>query len=458
MDESTTKSAAKFPPVKFWLGLKPYINRLFMSRYLMLAEFAAACVIIVLGREVMGAVAFTFLAIATLVLCNDMLASLMPCLMMSVFLTKCYDSADTFLPWAWVALPAALAGLIHLFAYGRRTRITPNFWGIVAVAVAVTLGGLGTITAGEYWNATSLLYVGLLGIGAVVYYLWAMTCMREREEYDIFNKFAGIFYAMGALACFSVLHYYWVQRDMVWETCTLAEFQASNNLATFLMIAMPFSCWFSRKNKVHLLGFLLIFVCLFLSGSRGGLVMGTIEFFICLVYLAAVEKKFRIVYICSIFAVAALIFFSVDNLLSFYKIDTLGELVSHNEARYELLRRVGTDIKSNMLFGRGLGYSGNSDIYNPVKGAMHWYHMMIPQIIGSLGVLGVFAYILQFTIRAYSVLRKTDAFKIVLGLSYLGLFLMSQVNPGEFSPPYALTAVLIFVMVDYSDSITPNMK
>ena len=132
--------------------------------------------------------------------------------------------------------------------------------------------------------------------------------------------------------------------------------------------------------------------------------------------------------------------------------------MSHNEARYELLRRVGTDIKSNMLFGRGLGYSGNSDIYNPVKGAMHWYHMMIPQIIGSLGVLGVFAYILQFTIRAYSVLRKTDAFKIVLGLSYLGLFLMSQVNPGEFSPPYALTAVLIFVMVDYSDSITPNMK
>ena len=143
-------------PVKFWLGLKPYINRLFIGRYLMLAEFASACVIIVLGREVMGAVAFTFLAIATLVLCNDMLASLMPCLMMSVFLTKCYDSADTFLPWAWVALPAALAGLIHLFAYGRRTRITPNFWGIVAVAVAVTLGGLGTITAGEYWNATSL--------------------------------------------------------------------------------------------------------------------------------------------------------------------------------------------------------------------------------------------------------------------------------------------------------------
>ncbi len=457
MDESeaTSKHIAGFPLIKFWLSIKPYINRLYMSRYFMLAEFALACIVIVLGWEVGGAVAFAFLAISALLLCNDMLATVMPCLMMSVFLTKCYNSADTFLPWSWIALPAALAGLIHLFAYGKRTKITPNFWGIVAVTVAVTLGGLGTISRGEYWNATSLFYVGLLGVGAVVSYLWLMTCTGVRAEYNIFSKFAGILYAMGALACFSVLHYYWIQRDVVLETRALAEFQASNNLSTYLMIAMPFSCWFSIKNKAHLLGFALIYTCLILSGSRGGLVMGTVEFFMCVLYLAVVEKKFRIIYFGAILAAAALIYFNIDNLFNFYKIDTLRELVSQNGARYELLRRVGADIKSNIIFGRGLGYSGNSDIYSPVKGAMHWYHMMIPQIVGSLGVLGVFAYVLQFTIRVCSVLRKTDAYKLALGLSYLGLFLMSQVNPGEFSPPYALIAVMIFVMVDkYSGRTT----
>ncbi|NLW73927.1 MAG: hypothetical protein GX057_03400 [Clostridiales bacterium] len=419
-----------------------------MSRYFMLAEFAAACIIIIFGWEVKGAVAFAFLAISALVLCNDMLAALAPCLFMSIFLTKCYNSADTFLPYAWVALPAALAALIHLFAYGKRARITPNFWGTVAVAVAVSLGGLGTISKDDYWNATSLFYVGLLGIGTVIFYLWAITCVNEHDGYDIFSKFAGIVYLMGILACFSVLHYYWMQWDMVWENRELADFQASNNLATFLMIAMPASCWFSIKNKAHLLGFGLMYACLILSGSRGGLLMGTIEFFICLAYLAAAQKKYRIIYVCTILAVAPLIYFNVENLLSLYKIDTIGELVSHNEARYELLRRLDDDIRSNMLFGRGLGYSGNSDIYNPVKGAMHWYHMMIPQIIGSLGVVGVFAYMLQFTIRVFSVLRRTNAYKLVLGLSYLGLLLMSQVNPGEFSPPYSLLAVLFFVFVD----------
>jgi hypothetical protein len=448
MSKATAKPATELPPIKFWLVLKPYLNRLFMSRYFMLAELAAACIIIIFGWEVEGAVAFTFLAISALVLCNDMLAALTPCLLMSIFLTKCYNSADIFLPYAWVALPAALAALIHIFAYGKRTRITPNFWGTVAVAAAVTLGGFGTISKNDFWNATSLFYVGLLGIGTVIFYLWAMNCVNEHDGYDIFSKFAGIFYLMGILACFSVLHYYWVQWDMVWENRELADFQASNNLATFLMIAMPFTCWFSLKNKVHLFGFGLMFACLILSGSRGGLLMGTIEFFICLAYLAAAQKKHRIIYVCTILAAALLVYFNVENLLSLYKIDTIGELVSQNEARYELLRRLDDDIRSNILFGRGLGYSGNSDIYNPVKGAMHWYHMMIPQIIGSLGVVGVFAYMLQFTVRVFSVLRRTNTYKLVLGLSYLGLLLMSQVNPGEFSPPYSLLAVLIFVYVD----------
>jgi hypothetical protein len=123
-----------------------------------------------------------------------------------------------------------------------------------------------------------------------------------------------------------------------------------------------------------------------------------------------------------------------------------------DEPRAKLLERMVEDFRSNMLFGRGLGYSGNSDIYNPVKGAMHWYHMMIPQIIGSLGLFGVAAYSWQFILRVRTVLKNVDAYNLVMGLSYLGLFLMSQVNPGEFCPiPYALIGVLIFLMLEKYD-------
>ena len=75
--------------------------------------------------------------------------------------------------------------------------------------------------------------------------------------------------------------------------------------------------------------------------------------------------------------------------------------------------------------------------------------MMIPQIFGSMGVVGVLGYGYQLVTRFILVLRKRSAVAITLGLSYFGLFLMSQVNPGEFCPlPYALVATLIFVIVE----------
>ena len=46
-------------------------------------------------------------------------------------------------------------------------------------------------------------------------------------------------------------------------------------------------------------------------------------------------------------------------------------------------------------------------------------------------------------------LRRKDALSRALSLSYVGLFLMSQVNPGEFCPmPYAFLAMLIFLLFE----------
>jgi hypothetical protein len=441
--------AAKLPLVQLWLRIKPYVNRFFMSRYFMLAEFAAACGVIMCGWEISGAVLFFWLAISALVFCNDILSAAPPVLYMSVFLTKCYDSADVFLGYIWLAVPAALAVLFHLAVYRHKWQIGPNFWGSAAVAAAVTLGGLGTISKEDYFNPTSLFYTGALGAGMVAFYLVSKAYISEKEDYDIFGKFAGILYSTGALAALAVLRFYYNEWDTVMETHALVDFQSSNNLATLLMIAMPFPCWFALKNKKHLLGFAAIYAAVILSGSRGGLVMGTAEFFVCLAYLAATDKKSRFTYVCSMLAFAALVYMNIGNILAFYKLSTPADLITQNEARYGLLLRMREDFKANMLFGRGIGYSGNEDLYNPVKGAMHWYHMMIPQIVGSLGITGVVAYVFQWIIRARTILYKTDAYLLVLGASYLGLFLMSQVNPGEFSPvPYAMIGVLTFVMAE----------
>ena len=42
---------------------------------------------------------------------------------------------------------------------------------------------------------------------------------------------------------------------------------------------------------------------------------------------------------------------------------------------------------------------------------------------------------------------KMDFWSLCLGVSYLGILLMSQVNPGEFCPlPFELLTVLLFIL------------
>ena len=76
---------------------------------------------------------------------------------------------------------------------------------------------------------------------------------------------------------------------------------------------------------------------------------------------------------------------------------------------------------------------------------------MIPQIIGSMGAVGILAYGFNIISRFMIIIKKKSRLCTVLGLSYLGLLLMSQVNPGEFCPlPYALVGVIIFILAENS--------
>ena len=75
--------------------------------------------------------------------------------------------------------------------------------------------------------------------------------------------------------------------------------------------------------------------------------------------------------------------------------------------------------------------------------------MMIPQIIGSLGIVGVLGFGYQIYGRVRMILSRFSPFVLCLALSYVGVFLMSQVNPGELCPlPYELLVVFFFVLME----------
>ena len=81
--------------------------------------------------------------------------------------------------------------------------------------------------------------------------------------------------------------------------------------------------------------------------------------------------------------------------------------------------------------------------------AVNWYHSSPFQIIGSFGLFGVVTFLYQFYKRCRLFLRRTTHFNLTLFLSFIGLTMMSTVNPGEFCPlPYAFLITYFLVVCE----------
>ncbi|MBQ9163100.1 MAG: hypothetical protein IJX74_07510 [Clostridia bacterium] len=404
-----------------------------------------------------------------LVVSSRLTDAMQPAMMIVVLATACYDSADEFTSpsFLWVAVPAVFAVIFHFIKYRKPFRIGKSFWGLCAVTVAVTLGGIGSISASDYFGGSSMFYVLGLGIGMVVFYL----LVKSQAELDTPQSIARVMYLVGMLAAFSILWVYVSNWDLFLYRGKFLRPQFSNNLSTLIMMAMPFPLLYSSKRYVDFVSVLLMYSAMVFSSSRAGLLMGTVELIVLLiVYSAAYQKGVggivrRVMFLGTLVAFFGAVWYVLPQLATLggasadegvSRIDIVKQIfdgfISSGETRVQLLGRMKGDFASNPIFGVGLGYTGNSDIYNPVKGAMNWYHMWVPQVVGSLGIVGILAYGYQLVSRTVIFVKNRSLMNLTLFMSYVGLWLMSQVNPGEFCPaPYAMLAVTYFAFMENPD-------
>ena len=197
---------------------------------------------------------------------------------------------------------------------------------------------------------------------------------------------------------------------------------------------------------------MLLYAGLLVAMARTALLFGTVLFVLCLVYYAYGRHGWRVKACCLAMLAAAaavlLIFFRQD-LVALLSVRLGDGLVHPDESRATLLRRAWEDFVAHPFFGIGLGAMKNADVYPPPPGCICWYHMYFPQIIGSMGLFGLLCFGLQLFQRARMALYRPDRAKTALSLCYVGLFLYSQTDPGEFEPiPYAFLAVLIFLLLE----------
>lgn len=395
-----------------------------------------------------GVVLILAMSVGLAFLKNTRLLTL-PFLLLCLLLIFCYDSFSVFIKYVWfVPIPLA-AIVIHVVRLHPRLLIGKCFYPLVAVSVATVLGGIGMISAADYFRPIALFYVFGLGPGLILVYLLLKNEFRERADE---RSFLADLAVLSVTAAIVVVGYYLASipqiREKGWGAVTP---QWGNNIGTLLMLSFPALFVRARRNMLFLPLGLLVAAITALCGSNAAVALAPIEALCCLGYLAITEKRRRFRIPLRAFFVGVMLC-AVAAIVAFVAVDPMKNLSYSLNSRWRLWQRSLENFAQNPLFGSGLGYRGNADLYSGKVGTINWYHLFVAQVVGGLGTVGVLAWGYQLTVRFRLAYRRRGANDFAFGLCYLGLLLMSMLNPGEFCPvPYAFLAIVFFVMLERHD-------
>ncbi len=421
-----------------------------ISDWFTAALIIAASIIIFTGAEIAGTVIFIVVFGLTMALSEDFLPALQIIVITTCFAIRCKHSYDDFIQFWWLIPPVALLTLSHFFVYKTKFKKGSCFYGILAVSAAVTLGGVGIISAKEYFAPVSLFYIFMLGFAMLIIYMYMNHALKIREIYVFSERFAKLMVSIIIMLCICLVEEYASRIAELEGGFDILPFQWRNNGSTMLMLAMPFAFYLSAKKFGWFFVGILAYAAIIFTGSRGGMIFGLIELGLCFVTMFFLDKRHR-PFIGAIFFICLIAAFLLRHFLFDIVSYTIQRLLNpaENAIRLELIPRGIEDFKANPLFGRGIGYMGNNDVHNNAEFTLCWYHCSPIQIIGSFGIVGIAAYGLLLFLRIKTLAKSPTFFNIMVFISYIGLEMMSFVNPGIFVPfPYLFLVTIYFVIME----------
>ncbi len=412
--------------------------------------------------HIWGSVVLGYITGFCFLLTGDILAMLIPTLFTYIVAMRCYNSLEAFSKIWYLAIPLVIMLLFNLIFYAKKPTIKGSqFLPMLFVSFAVTLGGVGVISPSEYFAGASL--YNMLGIGFGMLFIYCIFYPRitTNSEYSLIEKLSKIMVMVGLTAALMIIAHYIININDVIDKPGILYMRWRNNTSTILMIALPFAFFRANKSSYSIIIGFIYYMAMLLTGSRGGMVFGTIELLMCIVMFVLYDKRRRLAYIIisACFVIAALIYLPEITEFLNYTLKRLFRVLNQflmggedTETRVRHYARGIQDYLNNPVFGTGLGNMTNRDIFKNKPGALCWYHCEPIQIMGSFGTVGIIAFVYQFIKRNILIWKKATLFNMTIFLSYISLELMSLVNPGILCPmPYLLLITIFMIVVEKCD-------
>lgn len=402
------------------------------------------------GHVVWGAAALIMVCAWLLAFCSDFMAAICPFMMIFPLATLEYKNLYVFAPCVPLVFFLIAGFLVHMVRWPLTIEVGPSGRGLTLTALAVTLGGLGTISAVDYLSLTSLYYVGSLGIGMLVAYVVVYSAMSGIHVRILQEFTVRLLYTLGFAMVLTVVAFYMQNWHLLLQSRTIPELIYRNFVATILVTTLPAVFYMARSGRRHLLSVGLWALAMFFSGSRSALLFGGVMLLLGLVWLVRQGTLPRWTLWVLAGGCAAVGALFGDSLLQLFigGRNTAG-FIDPNESRWRLLQRGLGDFLQHPMFGIGLGSNQNRDLYKGVAGSFCAYHNAIVQVAGSMGLTGLLTYGALVRDRVRLLRQHRDAFTEMVALAYGGMLMISMTNPGVFCPfPNAFLVVFLFAAAE----------
>ena len=340
------------------------------------------------------------------------------CLLLMIFLIPWGEGVYDGLAKV-VAMPTLGLSLVMLVLEG--THRNYSLFNLFAVILGVWY------LVGIWWSPIPVESTDILKTYIMLILMSLMFTYLISDEY----KFRGAYqaYVIGCFIATGVIFYNYLNgiEGPYYQRYTVENIE-TDNMAILLAFGIPMGVWLYTQARhwtvkaINLTAIPIIFYGIFLTGTRTGLVCGTIG----LMYLAFTQRRasfnLKLIYVGIVIGLAVAVV-SLAPKSSVERIFSIGEAVAsgdlnHREVIWQHTLSVWAE---NPLLGSGTGALGHA--LNPYFLNFKWAHNSYVQILGENGIIGLAIYLMMIFSLLYYALKCQVETKFFLLTLWFTIFI-----------------------------------
>ena len=336
-------------------------------------------------------------------------------------------------------------------------KVTPLFWGIVALCAAFVLSGVFY----THYTAMNLLY-GLALSGIIVAFYVFCYCNIETGE-NTFKRIAYYFIAVAAVVTLELGIEYIMYRSEAategWRGVLKFGWGTYNQAGLMLTMALPAWFYLAGKHKrgyFFLLGAVANVGMCFLSQSRQAMLMSLVVLCACCVWILVWDKgKKRLIDLAMMGAVIALIIIAAgimhEKVFAFLKSAIDKGSLSTGSGRTTLWKEGWQNFLHKPVFGVGfydplaeqgeVGYFVPGDLSHSIP---RMCHNTVFELLSACGIVGLIAYVFHRVQTVISYINHRTAERTLIGLTMAVLLLTSLLDNHLF---YFITTIQYAILL-----------